>query len=313
MPIEIAMKVIDEAGKHGSVLDIWGGEPLLYGPIPELLARATSRRLPTYITTNGWLLAKRAESIVCAGLKVLVVSLDGWDESSCYVRGFVPGSFQAVIDGVAAVRQARGRRILPQVRINTVITKHNFRHLEEILDRVFEMGVRNWVLCHYMFVNDDAKGAIDDFREASGIGDQYTAQHIDGPRYFDRDEVRQLKQELRRVRAKAAALGIRVHHKWGTDVEKFYAGHVPSPRSSCSFPWDRITVQPNGRLSMCVDGYSVGNVRATSIREAWDGQRRRHLLSTLKENGGMMPLCFRCCGIVHSIEFDSVSASSRRV
>jgi MoaA/NifB/PqqE/SkfB family radical SAM enzyme len=307
MDLDIAIKVINEAAPYGSIIDLWGGEPSLYKALPDLLAYASKRRLPTIMTTNGWLLAKQAESLVHNGLKILVVSLDGWDEPSSYLRGFVPNSFQAIQDGIAAVRKARGRSMLPQLRINTVITKHNFLHLEKILDRVAEMGVRNWILCHYMFVNDGAKEAIDEFRETKGIGDQYSAHHIENDRYFDAEETQQLRKVLDRVRIKAKSLGVHVHHKWDTDVEKYYSGHAPSKRSNCTFPWDRIAVQPDGRLSLCVDGYSVGNVRSTTIRAAWDGERRRYLLSTLQQHG-VMPLCFRCCGIVHDIEFDNDSA-----
>jgi MoaA/NifB/PqqE/SkfB family radical SAM enzyme len=307
MDISIATKVIDEAAPYGSIIDLWGGEPSLYKPLPDLLSYASKKRLPTIMTTNGWLLGKQAESLVRSGLKILVVSLDGWDEPSSYARGFVPNSFQAILDGVAAVREARVRHILPQLRINTVITKHNFLDLERILDRVAEMQVRNWIICHYMFVNDGAKNAIDEFRHQTGIGEQFSAHHIENKRYFDAQEVQQLKKVLERVRGKAASLGIHVHHKWDTDVEKYYAGHAPSKRSNCSFPWNRIAVQPDGRLSLCVDGYSVGNVRTTTIREAWEGERRRYLCSKLEQNG-MIPLCFRCCGIVHDIEFDKGSA-----
>jgi hypothetical protein len=42
----------------------------------------------------------------------------------------------------------------------------------------------------------------------------------------------------------------------------------------------------------------VGNVTEQALPDIWNGPRFLQLRSTLKEAGGTLPACARCCGVI---------------
>lgn len=62
---------------HHPLIYIWGGEPMLYAGILDLVKSATSLRLPVSIATNGTRLAESAKAHVETPLFLLQVSVDG--------------------------------------------------------------------------------------------------------------------------------------------------------------------------------------------------------------------------------------------
>ena len=67
-PFDIVEKTIGEAGRHGTYVELLGGEPTLYSKLGETIALLSRHRLLSYITTNGFTLKKRAPEMVDAGL-----------------------------------------------------------------------------------------------------------------------------------------------------------------------------------------------------------------------------------------------------
>ncbi|MFH0920307.1 MAG: radical SAM protein [Fibrobacterota bacterium] len=83
--------------------DFTGGEPLLFKALPEVLREARKLGFVTSVTTNGILLAARAQEL--AGLIDLPrVSLDGTKAIHNRLRG--ADCFDAVLEGLAAARKA---------------------------------------------------------------------------------------------------------------------------------------------------------------------------------------------------------------
>src|SRR5262249_42893853 len=119
MPFEVVSRVYTESADYGPVIDLIGGEPLLYARIADVLRLAANTPAVSVLTTNGLLLYDYAESLVESRLPVLQISLDGWDEASQRLRGNVKGSFERISAGIAAVRRAKGKRAFPIIRILT--------------------------------------------------------------------------------------------------------------------------------------------------------------------------------------------------
>lgn len=101
-------------------LRITGGEPLLRNDLDaliEMLAGVAGIE-DICLTTNGSLLAGRAESLRKAGLKRVTVSLDSLDPAT-FRRMAQRGSVADVLDGIAAAQQAG----LAPIKINTVVER----------------------------------------------------------------------------------------------------------------------------------------------------------------------------------------------
>jgi MoaA/NifB/PqqE/SkfB family radical SAM enzyme len=65
-----------------AIVAFMGGEPLLRKDLAEIISSADQRNLMTYLTTNGKLLTpKRLEELAQAGLDILEISVDGYDQA----------------------------------------------------------------------------------------------------------------------------------------------------------------------------------------------------------------------------------------
>ncbi len=98
-----------------------GGEPLLRQDLPELVRRlaAVDGVADLALTTNGSLLADRAEALARAGLRRITVSLDSLDEVVFRALNGGRHGPERVLDGIRAAEESG----LGPVKINTVVQR----------------------------------------------------------------------------------------------------------------------------------------------------------------------------------------------
>ena len=140
---------------HGvEKIRLTGGEPLLRKNIEsliEMLARLTTpegQPLDITLTTNGSLLAKKAQALKNAGLQRVTVSLDGLDDAIFRSMNDVDFPVADVLKGIDAARQAG----LAPIKINMVVKRgtndseilpmaRHFRHSGAVLRFIEYMDV----------------------------------------------------------------------------------------------------------------------------------------------------------------------------
>jgi len=114
-----------------------GGEPLVRSGIEQLIARLSSlpRITEVSLTTNGSLLANRAQSLKAAGLTRVNISLDSLDkEGFAHVsRG---GRLNRTLAGIDAAREAG----LTPIKINTVLHRSTWK---QEVPRLLDYAARN--------------------------------------------------------------------------------------------------------------------------------------------------------------------------
>jgi len=102
-----------------------GGEPLLRNGLVEFIEKLAALRTPSggsldlALTTNGHLLEKLAVPLKAAGLNRVTVSMDAVDAPTFERITRVPGSFDKVLRGVRAARNAG----LTPLKINCVLLR----------------------------------------------------------------------------------------------------------------------------------------------------------------------------------------------
>ncbi len=112
------------AGLGVGTVRITGGEPLVRRNVEhlvELLAairRPDGRRLDLALTTNGSLLAQKAEALAAAGLSRVTVSLDSLDEAAFRTLNDADFPVERVLEGIEAAAAAG----LP-VKVNAVVKR----------------------------------------------------------------------------------------------------------------------------------------------------------------------------------------------
>jgi GTP 3',8-cyclase len=107
-----------------------GGEPLLRKNLEILVAQLAGLRTvegtppELTLTTNGSLLARKAQSLEDAGLKRVTVSLDGLDDAVFRRMNDVDFPVAQVLEGIAAAREAG----LGPVKVNMVVKRGTNEH-----------------------------------------------------------------------------------------------------------------------------------------------------------------------------------------
>jgi MoaA/NifB/PqqE/SkfB family radical SAM enzyme len=302
LPVSFIRKISEEACHFGAMVNLSGGEPLLYQHLDEALSVISKYRLLSYLSTNGLILEKKAKSLLKGNLNIIQISLDGWDEESQFKRGQVSGSFDAIFSGIKFIRSLKGADLFPIIRIVTVITKNNFHSLERIHRKIHEWGINQWVINNYQFVTEQAVEKHQAFKLKTGIGDFIVGDRLGNRSYFSDVEIVELKKSLARVRNEQKHSGMRIYYNWSTDLDAYYSPAFPSSGSKCNLPFNRVDILANGSVVLCMEGYKIGDLSMESLSQAWHSERAMYFRKVYNSYG-VIPMCFRCCGIYDTIKF----------
>ena len=107
-----------------------GGEPLVRTDLEDIVARTVHHIPDVSMTTNGSMLARRAEALRNAGLKRVNVSIDSLDPTA--FRDIRRGDLHPVLEGV---RRAIDVGLVP-VKLNMVVFRYTLEHIPAMLDFV---------------------------------------------------------------------------------------------------------------------------------------------------------------------------------
>lgn len=110
-----------------------GGEPLLRRDLELLVGMLSRHDVDLALTTNGTLLADKAESLARAGLDRVTVSLDALDETTFQAMSDSKISVNTVLEGISA---AQGAGLGP-VKVNAVVQRGVNEHAVVELARYF--------------------------------------------------------------------------------------------------------------------------------------------------------------------------------
>ncbi len=154
--------------RHGvSKIRLTGGEPLLRKGIEDLVGRlaAIEGIDDLTLTTNGSLLARKAEALAAAGLRRVTVSLDSMDDAVFMAMNDVGFPVAAVLEGIEAAA-ASG---LDPIKVNMVVKRGvNEDSIVDVADHFRGTGhiVR---FIEYMDVGTTNGWCLDDVVPASEI------------------------------------------------------------------------------------------------------------------------------------------------
>jgi GTP 3',8-cyclase len=121
-----------------------GGEPLVRNDLEEIVARAVRQVPDISLTTNGSMLASRAEGLRDAGLKRVNVSLDSTDPER--FREIRHGSLAPVLQGV---REALRVGLTP-VKLNMVVFRLTVASIPKMVDYVSDQDGLKLQLIQFM-------------------------------------------------------------------------------------------------------------------------------------------------------------------
>jgi molybdenum cofactor biosynthesis enzyme MoaA len=133
---QLRAAICDARAEGYNVVGVSGGEPLLFEPLPEVLAEARALGMVTTVTTNGMLLSDRKIASLQPVVDLIAISLDGTPESHNRMRG-APRAFELMQGRLAGLREAG----IPFGFIFT-LTIHNLDELDQVAAFAVEQGAR---------------------------------------------------------------------------------------------------------------------------------------------------------------------------
>lgn len=250
------ISLIDEAKGMGTILiNLGGGEPLLRPDIVEIVKEIKKRDFALSLTTNATLLSKKMiENLIKVGLKHIVISLDSsFPEIHDEMRG-VNGTFKKVIQSIKDIRTISNKT---KISVNTLITKKNFTHLNDIvkLSNALKVDVINFVPIHNTYPQN-----------------LYSSQ--DETLFFNTpDEIDDLEEELNKTIDFLSRAEIEmISYEYLREIPNFYKNKVTKFR--CLAGYIFCEVDSSGDVYPCYSlGKSVGNIRENKLSEIWNSKK----------------------------------------
>jgi len=314
LSLEVIERIADELVPHGlRYVDIEGGETFLHPDVMGIFRALKARGLFVKPVTNGTRLDRYAREIVESRIDAIHVSVDGDRDAHNHVRG-ADWAYDRTLDGLGALMEERKRagRHTPLVQINFTMTRHN-RHeslrrlcedlagrglvdvisvkaspiwmpeakgraYQQLLERHFGIssGVESWkgFVEDYGDFGDEAREIAATIRDLKGKGYDFL---VDALPSID------LERQLPRM-----------YTDYGWDLG----------RSHCPIPYLEPTIEADGNVYPCnlyTDApLSMGNVNERPFLDIWFGEKYQAFRKMLHEEGGLLPICNRCCQLTEA-------------
>jgi len=293
--IERYKGVIDELKPYKPMIAITATEPLLYEPLGEAIEYTRRVGMNITITTNGYLLSKRAEELAQAGLSRLSVSIDGDEKTHNAIRGRRDG-FQKATQGIIAYKEAcRNLSISSEIIVVYTITNMNFDQLDSFYDVMIQMPIDRIIFSYMNFVTDEMAQSHnliwgDKYRATANCINEYTQ-----PSDVDGDV---LKRQIQIVKAKDKAQNKAIFLPDFTkdDIYKFH--HEPEKFMSsgrCMVNWFIAEIISSGEVIPYSRCYYVpmGNINQKPFMDIWTGEKANAWRRELRKQR-RFPACTRC-------------------
>lgn len=289
------------------LVDMEGGETLLYDRFEELLESMNRRNVYVKFVTNGTLLDQFARPIVESSVQSVTVSLDGGRETHNRVRG-KKWAYDSTMKGLHALSEMKKRlgKSTPLVEIAFTTNRHNgAAALGNLCGELQGKGLIDVLEIKLtpIYIPEKAE------RHYARLAKQYFGSDavILSPRGFKEDYSDFVEESYKLVRILSKLqknpfdfLIEPLPHIPFHQIPRLYSDYSwDLGRGPCSVPFDEPTVDADGNVYPCnlfTDiPLSMGNVHQTSFLEIWQGANFIKFRKMLMDQGGLLPICNRCC------------------
>ncbi len=308
LDVEVIDRILAELMPMGlKMIDMEGGETLLYPQFDELLDRMGKQNLYVKFVTNGTLLDRFARRIVESSVQCVTVSLDGNRETHNRIRG-EKWAYDRTMNGLHALSEMKKKlgKSIPLVQVAFTMNRHNgAAALRDLCQDLRGKGLADILAIKLtpIFVPDQAEKRYLDL-----VGHHFdVGEGIVSIRGF-RDDYSDFAEEGHKVvsilsdlkRESFDFLVEPLPHIPFNQIPRLYSDYSwDLGRGPCPVPFDEPTVDADGNVYPCnlfTDApLSMGNVYHAPFLEIWQGPRFMKFREMILARGGLLPICNRCC------------------
>jgi len=269
-----AKNVIDQ------VADLWdevkltltGGEALLRSDFFELASYASEKVAYVDLASNGTLIRNgTAQKLKDAGLKQVIIGLDGVGEAHDNIRG--KGSFARAIEGAKSVK-ATGLDLL----ISHCITTENAFDFKDVFSLANDLGAKTCITFHYISLGR----GVEDLPDAEPNG--FFAENL-MELYEEQQKYKNI--EICTTTGSQYWVILRRMNDKGLAVPGFFNRVLPGCRAGKGI----LSIRDNGDVMPCpLLQLKVGNVRESSLAEIMETKTIREI----SEHKNLKGKCREC-------------------
>jgi radical SAM protein with 4Fe4S-binding SPASM domain len=301
----VVVRALAECLSAKPFFEFFGGEPLLYPGIWDLITLIRQAGCDLAFPTNGTLVERYADRIVATEPNLLWISLDGPLEVNDRQRG--RGVFAKVMLGIeklTEVRRAQGKHF-PELGIAYIVTPRNYPYIEEFFLKNVDLSLFSFISVELQSYATEAQYSayLNLLSERFGVQSAPCAKaYVRDPAIFADMDAASIAGQISRVRAACATRGIRFFSQPRTltneNLKSYLNGdwdRMTDRRSRCGVPWAYAEVSARGDVTTCHTFYDlpIGNIYEQTLLEIWRGNRLRAVRDYLRE--GLFPICTACC------------------
>ncbi len=303
IPLDLVKRTIDNLAPFGtSLLFAGGGEPTLYPWLGHVIDYATQRKLYTEITTNGYVLKKRAKEIMAAGIGGIVISIDGKREIHNYVRN-TDRAFEKAIEGILELNKYRSR---PLIAISTTVSPANWYALPElfeIVERLVKSRMVDYMMIRHMQYFLSNKN-VEEHNQKFGNSLFFAKKNSYEDLKFTTIDFTRLCQYIRWSDKKfnwliwvGKKLSLQELNKYYTQPEVF----IVEKKVYC--PWVFANITEDGDVVLCNEvtnnnNFCFGNLHEKSFMEIWNNSPKLINFRKVLQKYDRLPICTRCCAYI---------------
>ena len=296
LPIEEWKKFIDDVKSFSPMINIRGGEPLLYPHIIEFMKYVKENNLFLNLETNATFLKKFAHD-VAKYADHISISVDGPKDAHDMVRG-VEGTYDRLKEGILEYRKAlkelKIKKIVPPISLNCVIGVENYKYISEMVNVSKDLDVKEITLALSYYLDDDVGKEYEEYMK-----DKFGVDAIAWRGFYK--EERKLDYELlikniRELLNNAEGVKFELSPPLTDEgITNWYKhSSIPVYYDRCYTPWFMVNVMPNGDVNFCCDynDYIIGNITENSLLEIWFGEKAQKYREEILKN--RFSICKRC-------------------
>lgn len=302
LDLNIILKCMQETDTVHPSFYLWGGEPLIYYKIGELLEILARRKAIVAICTNGHAILKHVEVLQKFGHNLeLLIALDGNEKNNDALRG--KGSYQKTMQAIDTLVALKKQGLFQgKISVHTMISNDNVDSTVDYVSQMQEKGVENLILCFPWFISEAVSSGMDDFfdqhfswLDGAGHGDK-RSWHAFKYR-IENEKYNKVIEEVRKIKNRTWEMNVKIQPNIESDaVHGFLDGEdiLRDTDSRCLSVYSRMDILPNGKVTSCkhFPEFTVGDLRKQSVAEIWNSDEMNRIRQTLKDENA--PVCSKC-------------------
>ena len=309
VPIEDYKHLVDQILDLGwsPVWYIWGGEPMMYPGIIDLLYYIHERGMPISIVSNGTRIAKYARDIA-ETCEILYLSVDGSNaEIHDSQRPAVSGKYSNFQDVEAALQKVgeeknKNNSPFPYIIPLSCITAYNIDDVVDLYKFTSQHADAQILYLTWWIDQKSAMEHSEDFERRIGKKPQTHYGWIGEWNQFDHGIILEKYHEMVRISQQRNTCPPMMMPELHTkeEIDTYYKDHSETfGYNQCVSIYMTMEIDSNGDVSLCRDyhDYIIDNIQRDSVAEMWNNEEAIRFRKSISTEG-LMPVCRRCCGLM---------------